>query len=249
MADNRDQSDRREDETRTNDSVSRPFPAAPVLRFRENPPALAVATALSEASAALDMPRTGSRSERAITSSTSRGFLSPREAWSPANDPVRNPRVHFTAPYLDPFRFDTVEIEAYMVNGLLPGNIPGWARFTREYNFRFILPADCFSGRKSRDRDVNRVAYYRLVFKRGSIRDVNRLCPEHLNLDTWILRHPNDLAYAEGLSSVRMPSGDCLTKLFTAKVLCYLRPLLQVNFRFLKRQRHRYGGKLSLIHI
>jgi len=132
-----------------------------------------------------------------------------------------------------------------LINGLLPGNIPGWARFTREVNFHFILPADCVSGRTSRDRDVNRVAYYRLVFKRGSIRDVNRLCPEHLNLDTWVLRHPIDLAYVEGLFSVRMPSGDCLTKLFTAKVLCYPRPLLQVNFRFLKRKRHRYGGRRS----
>ena len=63
-------------------------------------------------------------------------------------------------------------------------------------------------------------------------------------MDTWVLRQTQDLDYVERLSAVGTLSSSNLTELFSVRT-CYTRPLLQINFRFLKRQRSRCSGKRS----
>ena len=236
------------DATATNANRDRPFPAAPELRFLDNPsPVAATATSSAPAPvASAEMPRRGQRKRQSMTSSTSGGeCISPRDAWHRANAPARNPGAHFGAPYLDPFLYDTSEVGTYVVNGFLPGNLPDCAPRTRQYAFRFVLPLDMFAGRSDGERNTNRIAYLRQAFSRSSLADATRTCPERLGLDTWVLRHPHELATVEKLFKVVVPPGDTLSELISVDVLCYGRPLLQVNFRFLRAQRSTCGGQRS----
>ncbi|CAN8067188.1 unnamed protein product [Agarophyton chilense] len=152
-------------------------------------------------------------------------------------DPLDNVEIFAQAPWFDPVAIlDNSLIQQYVHGGYFPDGIPEHAIYSDDWVSHIALPDNLIARYSTETLSKARTRFTKLIYQRLHRFISTVLFPQDWELDTWKARTDGEgYSYIETLVEVDV-SGWRGVRGVRDAALCFQKPLLRAEFRFLRKR-------------